>query len=518
MRLRFPALLFCLFVLLACDKDKPQYVGNPAIKLSIGEISHHSVTVLVESLNTDEVFVMVSSNAPSAEELVRNGSKVEHGRAVLGGLESGTRYTVYGVGVQGSKHSKVEYLDFVTSVEAGELYTFEEGRDGAPFFADITLCTGGGTPNSNYWFSVPATWDAQRFAPHVSYTDSDGEHWLFEAFLAITGIDFQGKNYGINANGRPSADKQSWEDLAEYWAGPGGAFSELDKAIGEAARSIGGPAPKRYAVMVMPDPVMFETYSDKSSSTRYWGALEGKQLDFSSIDDQIAALQWYIDLVRQKFAALGCQYLELGGFYILSEELVSSPEGWNYAYKRWDRILPKIGEFLDARNEGLYWIPYLNADGTSVWKNLGISYAWLQPGRYWDYNNEKPIASSTGTLEGLGMGMELEFEYSMVQSVMEIPGIMGPDAAGRYVFTLKDVPSLRARFREYMSAFKNAGLYGKSRLALYSGSNALYQLATSPLEEDRQMYLELCRYITGARSSGRTWVRAPSHKTQRIDY
>ena len=46
--------------------------------------------------------------------------------------------------------------------------------------------------------------------------------------------------------------------------------------------------------MVMPDPIMLERFSDKTSSTTYWGALDGMLLDFSSIDDQIKALQWYI--------------------------------------------------------------------------------------------------------------------------------------------------------------------------------------------------------------------------------
>ena len=99
-------------------------------------------------------------------------------------------------------------------------------------------------------------------------------------------------------------------------------------------------------------------------------------------------------------------------------------------------------------------------------------------------------------MASLGMGMELEFEYSMVESVMKTPGIMGPDGAGNYVFTLKDVPSLRARFREYMDAYQAAGLYGKYPIALYSGSNALWQLAQSTENDDIAMYKELCRFIS----------------------
>ena len=472
----------------------------PAIQLSVTEVTHGSATVKVESLYTRAVYLLCSSEGviPSEESVVSEGTLAEGELVRFAGLTPGTKYTVYGVGVgKYNVRSKVEQVDFVTGIEAGDLYGWEQGRDGAPFFADLTLCTGGGVPNSNSWFTVPTYWDRARFAPHVSFVDDDGnEKWLFEAFLAITGIDMNGKNYGINNNGRLSADKASWEALLSYWMDKGGAFDELDAAIDEAAARIGGKAPVRYVVMEMPDPIMFERFTDKGSSTTYWGALDGNLLDFSKIDDQIRALEWYIDSARARFAALAPKHLELAGFYILSEELVAKTDGWNYQYKRWDRILPPVGEFLDARNEGLYWIPYLGADGTDLWKKLGIDVAWLQPNYYWDYDNAKPIVQAFRQMVSLGMGMELEFEYSMVEGVMKTPGIMGPDGAGNYVFTLKDVPSLRARFREYMDGYRSAGLYGKRPIALYSGSNALFQLANSTENDDLAVYKELCRYIS----------------------
>ena len=202
--------------------------------------------------------------------------------------------------------------------------------------------------------------------------------------------------------------------------------------------------------------------------------------------------------MRSKFNALSPDYLELAGLYILSEELVAVPSGWNYQYKRWDRILPKIASYLNERNEGLYWIPYRKADGTDIWKNLGINQAWLQPNYYWDYNHEMPIRDAFDMMKDNGMGMELEFEYSMVEEVMGMAGIMGPDGSGNYVFSLKDVPSLRERFREYMDGYKTAGFYGKRPIALYSGSNALWQLGTSKNKNDMEMYRELCHFIANS--------------------
>lgn len=505
MRKWFPIILLSLLAASCGEKPGEEYVEEPAIRLTVSSEGHTTCLILVESIFCDEVFVIADSDrqspdsdrqSPDAAQIVSEGVRAEDGAVVLTGLTPGTRYTAFGIGRKGDQLSKVSKVNFTTSVEAGSLYPYERGRDGAPQFADITLCPGGGRPNSNPWFEIPFEWDKDRFAPHVSYSDADGTHWLFEAFLSITGTDPDGKTFGINSSGAASADKSSWERLVSYWVGDGGAFCALDEAIAEASAQIGSAPSKRYAVMMMPDPIQFQRFTEKTSSTTYWGSLDGNLLDFSKAADQIKALKWYIDLVRAEFAARNFRYLELAGFYILSEELVARPGGWNYSQKRWDQILPPVGDYLDSCNEGLFWIPYLGADGTDIWKTLGITYSWLQPNYYWDTSGSKPIAKTMDKIRQLGMGIELEFEYSMVEEVMKIPGIKGPDAQGQYTFTLSDVPSLRGRFREYMNSFKDSGLYGKERIALYSGSNAMFQLASSEEKDDIAIYLELCRFIS----------------------
>ena len=481
------ALISAALLAACCGGKGPAYEAAPAVEITVTEVSYTTTGFLVKSIHTDAVYVLCTkadASPPAAGTVRGEGIPVQDGAVVLDGLSPGTDYCAWAVGCLGEQYSKVEKALFHTRM--GTL----------PVFADLTLCTGGGRPNSNAWFSIPSGWDEARFAPHVSYSDEDGEHWLFDAFLAITGIDPEGKTFCIPTNTAESADKASWEALASYWLDPGGAFEALERQIAAVETRIGPPARKRQVIMMIPDPVMFRRFSDKSSSTTYWGALDGNQLDFSRIDDQILALKWYIDRCREKFNALAPAHLSFAGFYIISEELVAEPSGWNYAYKRWDRILPKVSDYCHEADQGLYWIPYRGADGCSLWKELGIDQAWLQPNYYWNGTSAKAISDACALMKTYGMGMELEFEYSMVAETMSIPGIMGPDEAGRYVFQAKDVPMLRARFREYMDGYKAAGLYGKSPLALYSGSNALYQLGTSKDPDDLAMYRELCRFIT----------------------
>ena len=363
-----------------------------------------------------------------------------------------------------------------------------------PGFADLDLV--------GYYHREPRVWSAERLAPHVSFTDSTGqERWLFEAFLFIEARDpVRGLMMSIAPEGH-SAGKASWEDQLALWLGPEGSVAQLDKACAAAAGRIGDPPRKRIVVITVPDAICLEHFADKASSTRYWGALDGRELDFGTVDGQLEALYWYIDEARKRFAALDCKYLELGGFYVVSEDLPvafgkTKEERLNCADKRWELIVPALSEYCHAGGQGLYWIPYHMAAGYKYWKRLGFDMAWMQPNYYWDLHTPgaHPFDKTMAAVKEYGMGMELEFEYSLISSVMAEVG-QGPDAAGKMVFTAEDVPALKEQFREYLRRFRQAGLYGVAPLALYSGSNALTQLATSPCPEDVALYQELCTFI-----------------------
>ena len=390
----------------------------------------------------------------------------------------------------------------------GTLLSCHPGRQQpftAPQYADMTLV--------GWHHRAPMNWTAARMAPHVSFTDESGEeHWLFQSFLFIEAQDVsRGRIFSVAPSGH-SADKVSWEALLDRWLGPEGDVKALDEAV-EAARSRMGDPPFRQAVILtVPDPVMLEYFSDKQSSTTYWGTLDGRQLDFADVRDQIRAVEWYVAEARSRFQALHLKNLDLGGFYVLSEDLPNAfgetpAERLNIKYKRWETILPALSEYVHAGRQGLYWIPYHMAPGFRNWKELGIDMAYMQPNYYWDLRQKgrHPFGDTLDAIRDYGMGMELEFEYSMVADVMKTEKT-GPDGDGAPTFTAEDVPALREMFRDYLRRFKEAGFYGKRPFALYSGSDALHQLAVSSDPEDRAMYLELCRFVTGnpARQPGFT--------------
>ena len=497
-----------LLLIVSCEQKEPEYVKTPVIEIGFESFYKDGLYVSIKSVNTDAVYgmaVKADEAAPAAAEIVAEGFKAEGDRLFIGGLENDTDYIVYGVGVYGETYGKI--VSF--AVRTPSLYSWESEREDFLTFADLDLLPGGVTKKT------PRNWDVDRLKPHVTFTDETGrEQWLHEAFLFIGGEDAAARTLLCIPDGKDkSANQKSWKDFADYWLARGGVLDMLDKTISEAGARIGRPSFRHKVVMTMPDPIMLEYFYDKTSSTTYWGEVYGRQLDFSSTSDQVLAYRWFIDYVREAWDKAAPDNLELAGFYVLSEILVARPGGWNYEYKRWDKILPYVSEYLHDMKYCLYWIPYYQADGYDMTSELGIDYAWIQPNKYWDYPEKKQKKSWSWVFNSMstyGHGMEIEFEGSHGESgwsqyeegvsrtnssILETVRTDN-DAQG----TAKGRPNPQADrnkqlLRDYMNEFRKAGFYGKARIATYSGTNAMYELATSPDQKDRDMYLEYCRFI-----------------------
>ena len=491
---------FALLLLAACQgKERTEEPVHPSIRLTEASVNAFQASFTVNSVYAVSIKYGVGKTPAEAGvlpfSLETGGAGPRQFTLFVNDLEPLTDYTLCarGIGPHGEE-GPVQTLAFATVKGPEGLYSWEKRRTQAPSFADISLVTMG-------WHNAsPPAWTAERFASHVQY---DGK-WLFDAFLCIDGYNSRrGQCYSI-ANGRQSADKEAWEDLLDAWLGDDGALKQLDAAISAA----GTPPRPRYIVMSLPDPVMFQYFSDKGSSTTYWGSLDNKTLDFSQVEDQKAAYRWYMDCCRERFYMLHLQHVELAGFYILSEELHLAPafyetagipydssDIWNNECKHWEELVPWVASYAHACNEGLWWIPYQLAPGHRVWRQLGFDGVFMQPNYYWDHDNiSHPLVDTKQALRQYGMGIELEFEYSLVASVMA-DGRSGPDGNGSPTFYAKDVPLLRSRVREYMNAYRDTGLYGQLPIAVYSGTDAWHQLATSTDTEDQAMFRDICTFV-----------------------
>lgn len=508
-----------LVLLASCKQDKPDTVYKPAVRAELTATGSGRASFSISTVEAAYVrYGCGTDEAPEFDNRLETGTMLPASLTLeINGLQAGTDYRLrlQGIGPGGEEGSVVT-LVFRTSDAPGTLYPWEKARTSIPIPADMTLIPG---PSSH---RSPLAWDKERWSTHVSYTDEAGaEHWLFDSFLLIEGqqtdvYGSSGYTYVLTESSVPSAPKELWQQLLDFWfnggtfqwqesywgngidsfgrwytgrmVSPPPAFSDgqlaaLDACIRETAARIGTPPHKRYIIMGLPEPIYFQNYvasisNPSSGNTCYWGSIGGEEMDFSKLEHRIRACKWFIDATRAAFARKNYDYIELLGFYILPEVLSTT---WRPQYKKYDELWPAVAEYLHGCNEGLFWIPYNMADGYKKWKDFGIDMAYMQPNYYWDEEGKNPMSPTFSEINRLGMGLELEFEYSMVE------GVNGAASAQKY----------RARFDEYLQWAKSSGVYGTRPLALYSGTDAMHQLAVSNVQGDKEMYHKLCRFISG---------------------
>ena len=507
--------LTVLLLLAACGGKEPVSVHTtPAIKAEPADVAAYRTSFTVSTIHTETLLYGYSSTGtPALDRQMPTGNAVTATLTlVLDDLEPDTNYrlSLQGIGPSGETGNTVT-LSFRTLPGASSLYSWERERTGLPIPADMTLIPG---PSSH---RSPLGWSKERWLSHVAYTDEEGtEHWLFDSFLLIEGQQNGAYGspiitYSVTDEDRPSATKADWQHLLDFWFSggtflwqesywgngkdsfgrwytgktetvtfPEGQLDALEACIEEVSARIGEPAHKRYVVMALPEPIYYDNYilgvsNPASARTTYWGSLDGKALDFARVADRIAACRWYMDETRKAFGLKNYRHIELLGFYILPEVLSTT---WRAQYKNYDIVIPALAEYAHSCNEALYWIPYNMAEGYKSWKQFGMDIAYMQPNYYWE-PDKKPLAATFREINRYDMGLELEFEYSMVENVH------GEASASLY----------RSRFREYLQWAVSSGVYGNRSIALYSGTDAMHQLAESPLTEDRKMYHELGHFI-----------------------
>ncbi|MBQ9310217.1 MAG: DUF4855 domain-containing protein [Bacteroidales bacterium] len=498
MRRFFPLLLILGCLCLSCKhgSDAPRK-GNPVLRMGVDSVGGSIVVLNLELLNAEYAFckaVPASEAAPSAEALGKSGIRLEAGRQRLEGLSPETDYVAYACAAADEVLGSVQSVSFRTMVSEASLYDWERSRNGIPDFADLVLLYGLWRRDAS---GKVLAWSEERIAPLVSWTDGEGrEHWLFDAFLALEGCNADGSRsfmIGTHENGssqaRRACTKADAQAFIDWWMRSGNGFSALDKAVGDAATRMGAPAVRRYAIMMMPDIPVNERYDDRSSSTTYWGEVDGVKLDFGRTADRLRAYQWYVDEVRRRFDEAGFSNLELGGFYPMTEELPTTRaglpgqgevgmDGWEQQYKRWDDIFPALSDYIHQYKQSVVWIPYRNAAGYRYTSELGLDYVFMQPNRLWNSDARYNMADFFETISAFGLGMELEFDDNIL--------------SGR-----ANSDTYQARWREYVDGMRENGVYGSRRFALYQDTDSFNHFRLSGNARDREIYDELCELVSG---------------------
>lgn len=334
---------------------------------------------------------------------------------------------------------------------------------------DVVLFYAGGELGNYY--------DKDYAADYVSYIDRDGkEHWLFDGYLLLQIWDTRKENAAevtftpgmkdSTGHWLPSAGQADWKKLIDYYFEDGSCIDAIDKAVGEAAKRIGKPAAKRQVIISIPDPMPYRQSITKKGGTTYWGLIDGKVTDFSDENDRAAACKWFIDEVLKAYKSKKYEYVELAGFYWITEEFLDKSP-----------LLPMVSEYVHSKGYPITWIPYFQAPGYTQWREKGFDLAWYQPNYFFYDVPESQIATACEQGPANGMGMEMEFDERA--SVKPLWGDK----------------SLDYKLRAYMRIFKESGVWATCPFAYYQDTHGVRHLKHSGDPRDVELFQDFCDFV-----------------------
>lgn len=348
-------------------------------------------------------------------------------------------------------------------------------------------------------------WNKKLFEPYVMHKYSDGtQSWNFDGFLMIEFMRWN--KYGqtitlgeYNGNGEPA--KEDWEALLDEQLGTytGNGCRALDDLIGELIPVLGEPGHKHRVVLSIPVPL--------NNSTK-WGSVAGNKLYFTSINDKCTAMQWYVDLVIQKWNAANFKNLKLDGMYWTTESF------WGTM----GDLVKRMNAYYHSKKLNTYWIPYFKASGRDQWAQWDIDQAYIQPNYYFGDAPYSNLPESVEAAFTYTSGLEIEFEG---KNFTYTPDENDPSTGTRsWYWYIKAGMYGRSkdfyqRLIDYLDAYENATIDGTEvnafdylPIAYYSGFQGVYDFMSTGNRKDKEL-MDRMSTIINKRHQYTGWDVAP---------
>lgn len=298
-------------------------------------------------------------------------------------------------------------------------------------------------------------WTVDEFRPYVVHEFADGtKDWLFDGFLFLEFKNGSGRHYTVGYE-KLNARKGEWAWLLDRIFEEGKSLSALDACITEEIAELGKPGFKHQIVLGLPEAILDQ---------KDWGELDGRVLDFSKEEDQLAATRWYIDELMKRFKAAKYKNLELSGFYWVAETNSHCGE-----------LTVPISEYIHSLGKLFYWIPYWQSKGAGEWKALGFDVAYQQPNHFFNHSiPDSRLDDACAFAREHGMAMEFEFDEKA---------------------TADRENSSYARMKAYIDHFEKNDVFNSSALAYYCGNRGVLTLHESKNPADHALMDRLARLI-----------------------
>ncbi len=233
-----------------------------------------------------------------------------------------------------------------------------------------------------------------EYLSHVAYLDQNGiiKDTFFDAFLFLPYTAFNYSDYGRSANG--------WKTYVDNIFTPDRNMDALDQCVELVGDAL---SIDNYKVKVF-TPILYTFRTLNSGAANPFGDIDGdgKDEDFSRIEDRKKAIKWIMDEEFKRFKSGGYGHLDFCGFYWFEEAIT-------YSDPHETELIRYASDYAHKLGVKLFWIPYQRASGYSDWKELGFDLACMQPNYMFQNSFTSDILyDNAQTTKLYGMCVELE--------------------------------------------------------------------------------------------------------------
>ncbi|MBE3554289.1 MAG: DUF4855 domain-containing protein, partial [Thermicanus sp.] len=235
-----------------------------------------------------------------------------------------------------------------------------------------------------------------NFQPLITYINEKGEisDWMFDAILFVPlSLPTTQKAWGDWLDGIFYSSRQL-EKLNEAAANGSAALE---------GKKFGAKDHKIKVILSIPYPRL--TAED-------WGGNEESPISFDPFEigqkesylNRLKAVKWFIEQALARWNNARFDHLELAGFYWDGETL-------NLAAQYEKNLIRDTADFLHARQEKFYWIPYYGAYGAEQWRELGFDMVMVQPNFSFTRVDVSRLEKTAEWAYRHGTGIEIEAHW-----------------------------------------------------------------------------------------------------------
>lgn len=243
-------------------------------------------------------------------------------------------------------------------------------------------------------------WTVEKLIPYLAYIDEEGniKDTMFDSFLFLmTG------NFPSGSATTMEFVKSDLEWNLEDLFNEGENILALEEAAGQVKKALGLPEDFKYSFAVS----LYRPHHDCSNFGDVNG--DGKNDDMASMDNRLAAMEWYMNEFESRLAEYELKNIKFVSYYWYSEGI--------YPEAKEPELAKATSDKVHARGYDLFWIPWYCASGFDIWQEFGFDVTVMQPGYVFDENiPDNRMENATALFRKYGTGIEIEIGSSAFQN------------------------------------------------------------------------------------------------------